>query len=89
MPFNVPGSQALMSATLKMLHQYRVIVWAKHGVVARSDTSVKRASDRIEYAETAASYEYLDLVAGQPGEGLSMDEIRAICKAFNIQQSIC
>ena len=24
-PFNVPGSQALMSATLKMLHQYRVI----------------------------------------------------------------
>jgi rhamnulose-1-phosphate aldolase len=87
-PFNVPGSQALMSATLKMLHQFRVIVWAKHGVVARSDTSVKRASDRIEYAETAASYEYLDLVAGQHGEGLSVDEIRAICKAFNIQQSI-
>jgi len=54
-PFNVPGSQALMSATLKTLHQYRVIVWSKHGVMARSDTSVKRASDRIEYAETAAA----------------------------------
>ena len=87
-PFNVPGSQALMSATLKTLHQYRVIVWSKHGVMARSDTSVKRASDRIEYAETAASYEYLDLVAGGGGEGLSVAEIRAICNAFNIQQDI-
>ncbi|MGD0611002.1 MAG: class II aldolase/adducin family protein [Anaerolineales bacterium] len=87
-PFNVPGSEALMSATLKALHQYRVIVWAKHGVVARSDTSPKRASDRIEYAETAASYEYLDLVAGGKGEGLSVDQIRAICKAFNIRQNI-
>jgi len=87
-PFNVPGSQALMSATLKMLQQYRVIIWAKHGVVARSDTSVKRASDRIEYAETAASYEYLNLVTGNLGEGLTVDEILAICKAFNIQQTI-
>ena len=87
-PFNVPGSQALMSATLKMLHHYRVVIWAKHGVVARSDTSVKRASDRVEYAETAASYEYLNMVAGDRGEGLSVDEIHAICKAFNIQQTI-
>ena len=87
-PFNVPGSQALMSGTLQMLHQYRVIVWAKHGVVARSDTSVKRASDRIEYAETAANYEYLNLMAGEQAEGLTVDEILAICKAFNIQQTI-
>ena len=87
-PFNVPGSQALMSATLEKLHQYRVVIWAKHGVVARSDTSVKRASDRVEYAETAASYEYLNLTVGEQGEGLSVDEILAICKAFNIQQSI-
>ena len=77
-----------MSATLKMLHQYRVVIWAKHGVVARSDTSVKRASDRIEYAETAASYEYLNLVAGEHGQGLSVEEILAICKAFDIQQTI-
>jgi rhamnulose-1-phosphate aldolase len=87
-PFNVPGSQALMSATLKMLHQYRVVIWAKHGTVARSDTSVKRASDRIEYAETAASYEYFNLMAGEQGEGLTADEIHAICKAFNVQQTI-
>jgi rhamnulose-1-phosphate aldolase len=87
-PFNVPGSQALMAGTLEMLHRYRVIVWAKHGIVARSDTSVKRASDRVEYAETAANYEYLNLTVGEQGEGLDVNEIRDICKTFNLQQSI-
>ena len=57
-------------------------------MVARSDTSVKRASDRVEYAETAASYEYLNLTVGELAEGLSLDEIHTICKAFNVQQSI-
>ena len=77
-----------MSATLEKLHKHRVVIWSKHGVVARSDTSVKRASDRVEYAETAASYEYLNLAVGEQAEGLSVDEILAICKAFDIQQSI-
>ena len=65
-----------------------MIVWCKHGVVARSDQSVKRAADRIEYAETAAHYEYLNLVNGEKAEGLSVDEIRAVCRSFNIQQDI-
>jgi rhamnulose-1-phosphate aldolase len=87
-PFRVPGSEELMSATLAALRKYRVIIWSKHGVVARSDTSVKRASDRIEYAETAANYEYLNLVSGEHGEGLTVDEIRMICSAFNVKQDI-
>jgi rhamnulose-1-phosphate aldolase len=56
--------------------------------MARSDVSVKRAADRVEYAETAAKYEYLNLCAGEIGEGLTPDEIRAICRTFNLQQSI-
>jgi rhamnulose-1-phosphate aldolase len=56
--------------------------------MARSDVSVKRAADRVEYAETAAKYEYLDLSAGELGEGLSVEEIRAICRTFNVQQNI-
>jgi rhamnulose-1-phosphate aldolase len=56
--------------------------------MARSDQSVKRALDRIEYAETGARYEYLNLVNGEQGEGLANDEIRAVCRAFGIQQSI-
>jgi len=50
--FQVPGLAELMAATVTALRQQRVIVWCKHGVVARSDQSVKRAADRAEYAET-------------------------------------
>ena len=56
--------------------------------MARSDVSIKRAADRVEYAETAAKYEYLNLSDGELGEGLSVDEIRAICSTFSIQQNI-
>ena len=87
-PFSVPGSQALMQATVETLRSFRVVLWAKHGAMARSDTSVKRASDRIEYAETAAHYEYMNLLNGEQGTGLSPEEIRSICRAFNVQQKI-
>jgi len=87
-PFKLPGSADLMAANVEALRQHRIVVWAKHGVMARSDISVKRAADRIEYAETGAKYEYLNLMAGELGEGLSPDEIRAICTAFNVQQTI-
>lgn len=87
-PFNVPGSMELMRATVESLREHRVVLWAKHGAMARSDTSVKRASDRIEYAETAAHYEYMNLLNGEQGEGLSDEEIRAICRSFNVQQKI-
>jgi len=87
-PFAVPGSDELMETTVAALRTHRVVVWAKHGAMARSDTSVKRAADRIEYAETAAGYEYRNLLNGEQGLGLSIEEIRAICRAFNVQQQI-
>lgn len=87
-PFRVPGSPALMEVTLEAIRKHRVIVWGKHGVVARSDTSVKRAADYIEYAEIGARYEYMNLRCGERGEGLTLDEIRAICAALNLQQDI-
>jgi rhamnulose-1-phosphate aldolase len=87
-PFRVPSSEELMARTVESLRKHRIVIWAKHGVMARSDVTVKRAADRIEYAETAAKYEYLNLSAGEIGEGLSVEEIRAICKTFNIKQEI-
>jgi rhamnulose-1-phosphate aldolase len=86
--FRVPSSPELMAGTLASLRQHRIVIWAKHGVMARSDVSVKRAVDRVEYAEAAAKYEYFNLCAGEIGEGLTVDEIRAICQTFNVQQSI-
>ena len=86
--FQVPGSPALMQATLEGLRKHRIIIWAKHGVIARSNISVKRAVDAIEYTETGARYEYLNLANQQQANGLSDDEIHEICRAFNIQQNI-
>jgi rhamnulose-1-phosphate aldolase len=57
-------------------------------VMARSDISITRAADRIEYAETAARYEYMDLLAGQRAEGLSVDEMRAVVAAFDVKTSV-
>jgi rhamnulose-1-phosphate aldolase len=87
-PFQLPGSPELMAATVESLRTHRVVVWCKHGVMARSDQSVKRAADRVEYAETGARYEYMNLANGEQGEGLADAEIRAICAAFGIQQTI-
>jgi rhamnulose-1-phosphate aldolase len=77
-----------MAATVQALRTHRIVLWCKHGVVARSDVSVKRAADRIEYAETGARYEYMNLANGEQAEGLTVDEIRTICSAFSVQQAI-
>jgi rhamnulose-1-phosphate aldolase len=87
-PFQIPGSPELVAANVECLRRVRMAVWAKHGVMARSDISVMRAVDLAEYAETAARYEYLNLAIGEAGEGLSADEIRAICKSFDVKQDI-
>jgi rhamnulose-1-phosphate aldolase len=73
-----------MAANVAGLREHNVTLWSKHGVMARSDISVTRAADRIEYIETAAHYEYLDLVAGGKGEGLSDDDLREVVRAFNV-----
>ncbi|MCU0484823.1 MAG: class II aldolase/adducin family protein [Anaerolineales bacterium] len=88
LPFEVPGSARLMAGNIAALRQHRMVIWAKHGVMARSDTSIKRAADLVEYAEAAAKYEYMNLRVGEMGEGLSEAEIRAICAAYNVNQAI-
>jgi rhamnulose-1-phosphate aldolase len=87
-PFYVPGSAELAAASVASLRGHRIAVWSKHGVVARSDRSVKRAVDRIEYAETAARYECLNLANGEAGQGLSDEELRALCRAFDVSQKL-
>jgi rhamnulose-1-phosphate aldolase len=87
-PFQVPSSAELMAGNIEALRRHRIVIWAKHGVMARSDISIKRATDCVEYAETAAKYEYLNLTVGEIGTGLSKDEILAICKTFDINQNI-
>ncbi|HKJ40315.1 MAG TPA: class II aldolase/adducin family protein [Anaerolineales bacterium] len=88
LPFIVNGSDEQMTETAMKMKEHPLVVWARHGVVARADESVIHALDLMEYAEAAAHYEYLNLSAGGKADGLSPDEIRQICKAWNISQSI-
>ena len=88
LPFRVPGSPELMEATLAAMQEHRVVVWGKHGAMTRSDVSVKRACDLIEYAETGARYESINLANGEPAEGLSREEILAVCAEFGIEQKV-
>jgi rhamnulose-1-phosphate aldolase len=82
--FMIPGSAELMAANVEGLREFEIVLWSKHGVMARSDLSVTRAVDRIEYAETGARYEYMDLVAGGRAEGLKPQEIAAVAREFDI-----
>lgn len=88
LPFMLPGSDTLMAANVASLRSHRIDVWCKHGVMARSDISVTRAVDRIEYAEAAARFEYMDLVAGGRAEGLTREEARAVVDAFGVQTTL-
>ncbi|CAN5190389.1 rhamnulose-1-phosphate aldolase [soil metagenome] len=82
--FMVPGSAEMMAANIEGLRDFQITLWSKHGVMARSDLSVTRAVDRIEYAETGAKYEYMDIVAGGRAEGLTRDEVGRVASEFNI-----
>lgn len=87
-PFHVPASDALERANFEAMKSHHVVVWAKHGVMARSELSVKRACDLIEYAEVGARFERINLAAGNIAEGLDEAEIYQICDAFDVQQDI-
>jgi rhamnulose-1-phosphate aldolase len=88
LPFMIPGSAELMAANVESLRTHRIDLWCKHGVMARSDLSVTRAVDRIEYAETAARFEYMDVVAGGRAEKLTDDEARAVVRAFAVDTTL-
>jgi len=84
LPYQLPGSARLMSATLEGMRAHRAIVWQRHGIVTRSDKGVQHAADLVEYAETAAHYEYLNLQLGEPSQGLTREQLREICATTGI-----
>ena len=77
-----------MASTLEKLREHRVVIWCKHGLMTRSEISTLKASDRIEYVETAAKYEVINLANGEMAEGLSPEEIRSIADAFEVDQNL-
>ncbi|MBN2116164.1 MAG: class II aldolase/adducin family protein [Anaerolineales bacterium] len=88
LPFLLPGSAQLTVETMLALREHRIVIWSRHGVMARAEDSLYHALDLIEYAETAAHYEYLNLTAGEPSEGLSPEQLRDISQSWNVRQKL-
>lgn len=87
LPFEVPGSLEQMAVTAEAMLHRRAVIWQKHGIVTRAP-EVGKAADLVEYAEAAAQYEYLNLVAGDPPAGLSAEHIRRIAERLNLVQTM-
>ena len=87
-PYTLPGSPDLMRVTLAAMERHQVILWSKHGLIVRSATSVKKAVDLIEYVEVAARYEYVNLTNDDAAEGLTPDELLALCAYHGVSQSV-
>ena len=88
LPFLLPGSAQLTVETMLALREHRVVIWSRHGVMARADDSLTHALDLIEYAETAAHYEFLNLTSGNQSGGLNSDQIRAISDSWHVNQTV-
>jgi rhamnulose-1-phosphate aldolase len=86
--FMVPGSPELMAANVAALGAHTIVLWSKHGVMARSDSSATNCVDRIEYAETGAKYELMNLAHGEAGEGLTEGELRRVKEAFDVKTTL-
>ncbi|WP_084124123.1 class II aldolase/adducin family protein [Demequina sp. NBRC 110054] len=84
LPFCIPGSEEMSKENVAGLRDFEITLWSKHGTMSRSDISVYRAVDRVEYAETGAKYEFMDLQVGGKAEGLSAAEIRGVAETFSI-----
>ncbi len=84
LPFEVPGTATHGNLTAQAMRHHRIVVWAKHGVVARSSAGPMAAADLIDYAEAAAEYEVRDMLAGRPADGLTLAELRAIAARYAV-----
>jgi rhamnulose-1-phosphate aldolase len=88
LPFLLPGSQHLMIETMLSMRDHRLVVWSQHGVIARADESIVHALDLVEYMETAAQYEALNLLTGEKSSGIDPESLRAIAGIWNVRQSV-
>ena len=88
LPFILIGSAQLTVETMLALREHPLVIWSQHGVMARADGSILHALDLIEYAETAAHYEFLNLTSGGRSQGLAPEHLREVAKSWNIRQNI-
>ncbi|HAX24103.1 MAG TPA: rhamnulose-1-phosphate aldolase [Chloroflexi bacterium] len=88
LPFVTPGTPEQGELTARAMRQHRLVIWSQHGVVARSDRGPAGCVDLIDYVETVAEYEVIDLIAGRPATGLTLDQLRQIARRFGLSSDL-
>ena len=88
LPFLLPGSRHLMLETMLSMRDVQVVIWSQHGLIARADQSLLHALDLVEYVETAAQYEVLNLFTGETSQGIEPHQLRAIAEIWNVRQKV-
>ena len=82
-PYALPGSFELADATIRELEEYDVVMWEKHGVCAVGK-NIMEVFDEIDTLSKSAQI-YLNAKSmGFEPEGLTIEQMRAMKKAFNL-----
>ena len=88
LPFLLPGSRHLMIETMLLMRDHQMVVWSQHGVIVRADESIFHALDLVEYMETAAQYEVLNLHTGETSSGIDPRHLQEIAEIWNVRQKV-
>jgi len=86
--FMVPGGEELGRNNVESLRDHQIVLWSKHGIMARSDESPLAGVDKVEYVEAGAMYEYRNLTIGGRGEGIHAFEHQAVIDAFGVKTTL-
>jgi len=77
MPFHVPGSLEIATATLRALENHKVVIWEKHGCLAIGN-DVHQAFDRIDILAKSAKIYWQCRMSGSIPEGLTEQQMKKI-----------
>lgn len=81
-PWMVCGSDAIGKVTAEKMKEYRLVVWAHHGILGAGST-LEEAFGLIETAEKAAEI-YLKIASLSIKQMISDDNLRELASAFNV-----
>lgn len=82
LPWQLPGTEEIGKATAEKLHNSRIVVWTFHGILA-TGSSFQDCFGLIETVDKAAKI-YMDTLEISKYEGLTEENILAVCKKLNI-----
>lgn len=82
-PYTLPSSVELATATIKELSDYDVVMWEKHGVFA-VDTDIMAAFDQVDVLNKSAQIYIAARNMGFEPDGMSQEQMKEMTVAFNL-----